>query len=201
MSICLPQRCLALANGLPPPGDPLFRDSPGWWVRLQSVGHKHRTCSHVLVPENLEIFRELFYAYMSTPAMPGPCECICFWGQQMKKTVDFLFPGKTLHEGTTKKIHKGSFAMTSPPFAVVLFIAPHPSTSRTASLGRLFLSRRLFLPQTSQRESRHKHRPGGAQEEIHGDFCHGGVGIGSGRSAAGCFLCRELLGRPTKLCS
>ena len=67
----------------------------------------------------------------------------------MKKTVNFLFPGNKLHEGNTKKIHKGSFAMNSPPFAVVLFTAPHPSTSGTASLGRLFLSRRLFLPQTS----------------------------------------------------
>ena len=67
----------------------------------------------------------------------------------MKKTVNFLFPGKKLHEDTTKKIHKGSFAMTSPPFAVVLFIAPHPSNSGTAFLGRLFLSGRLFLPQTS----------------------------------------------------
>ena len=149
MPICLPQQCLALVNALPPPGDPLFRESLGWWVRLQSVGHKHRTCSHVFVPENLERFRELFYAYMSTPAMPGPCKCIVFWGQQMKKTVNFLFAGKQLHGGTTKKIHKGSFAMTSPPFAVVLFIAPNPSTSGTASLGRLFLSRRLFLPQTS----------------------------------------------------
>ena len=74
MPICLPQQCLALVNGLPPPGDPLFRESPGWWVRLQSVGHKHRTCSHVFVPENLEDFRKLFYAYTSTPAMPGPCE-------------------------------------------------------------------------------------------------------------------------------
>ena len=73
MSICLPQQCLALVYGLPPPGDPLFRESPGWWVRLQSVGHRHRTCSHVFVPENFENFRKLFYAYMSTPAMPGPC--------------------------------------------------------------------------------------------------------------------------------
>ena len=74
MPICLPQQCVALANGLPPPGDPLFRESPGWWVRLQRVGHRHSTCSHVFVPENFENFRELFYAYMSTPAMPGPCE-------------------------------------------------------------------------------------------------------------------------------
>ena len=74
MPICLPQQCLALVNGLPPPGDPLFRQSPGWWVRLQSVGHRHSTCSHVSVPENFENFRKLFYAYMSTPAMPGPCE-------------------------------------------------------------------------------------------------------------------------------
>ena len=74
MSICLPKQCLALVNGLPPPGDPLFRESSGWWVRLQSVGHKHRTFSHVFVPEILEDFRKLFYAYMSTPAMPGPCE-------------------------------------------------------------------------------------------------------------------------------
>ena len=66
MPICLPQQCLALVNGLPPPGDPLFRESPGWWVRLHSVGHRHRTCSHVFVPENLEGFRKLFYAYMST---------------------------------------------------------------------------------------------------------------------------------------
>ena len=73
MPICLPQQCLALVYGLPPPGDPLFRESPGWWVRLQSVGHRHRTCSHVFVPENFENFRKLFYAYMSTPAMPGPC--------------------------------------------------------------------------------------------------------------------------------
>ena len=201
MPICLPQQCLALVNGLPPPGDPLFRESPGWWVRLQGVGHKHRTCSHVLVPENLEDIGELFYAYMSTPAMPGPCECIFFLGQQMKETVNFLFPGKALHEGTTKKIHKGSFAMTSPPFAVVLFIAPHPSTSATASLGRLFLSRRLFLPQTSAMSPVTSRSPGGAQQEIHGDFCHGGVGIGSGRSAAGCSFCRELVGRPTELCS
>ena len=78
----------------------------------------------------------------------------------MKKTVNFLFPGKKLHEGTTKKIYKGSFAMTSPPFAVVLFIAPHPSTSGTASLGRLFLSRRLSLPQTS---AMRQHRPQAAQ--------------------------------------
>ena len=42
MPICLPQQCLALGYGLPPPGDPLFRESPGWWVRLQSVGHRHR---------------------------------------------------------------------------------------------------------------------------------------------------------------
>ena len=74
MPVCLPQQCLALVNGLPPPGDPLFRESPGWWVRLQSVGHRHSTCSHVFVPENFENFRKLFYAYMSTPAMPGPCE-------------------------------------------------------------------------------------------------------------------------------
>ena len=74
MPICLPQQCLALVNGLPPPGDPLFRESPGWWVRLQSVGHRHSTCSHVFVHENFENFRKLFYAYMSTPAMPGPCE-------------------------------------------------------------------------------------------------------------------------------
>ena len=73
MPICLPQQCLALVYGLPPPGDPLFRESPGWWVRLQSVGHRHRTCSHVFVPENFENFRKLFYVYMSTPAMPGPC--------------------------------------------------------------------------------------------------------------------------------
>ena len=73
MSICLPQQCLALVYGLPPPGDPLFRESPGWWVRLQSVGHRHRTCSHVFVPENFENFRKLIYVYMSTPAMPGPC--------------------------------------------------------------------------------------------------------------------------------
>ena len=73
MSICLPQQCLALVYGLPPPGDPLFRESPGWWVRLQSVGHRYRTCSHCFVPENFENFRKLFYAYMSTPAMPGPC--------------------------------------------------------------------------------------------------------------------------------
>ena len=74
MPICLPQQCLALVNGLPPPGDPLFRESPGWWVRLQSVGHRHSTCSHVSVPENFENFEKLFYACMSTPAMPGPCE-------------------------------------------------------------------------------------------------------------------------------
>ena len=74
MPVCLPQQCLALVNGLPPPGDPLFRESPGWWVRLQSVGHRHSTCSHVFVPENFENFRKLFHAYMSTPAMPGPCE-------------------------------------------------------------------------------------------------------------------------------
>ena len=74
MPICLPKQCLALVNGLPPPGDPLFRESPGWWVRLQSVGHRHSTCSHISVPENFENFRKLFYAYMSTPAMPGPCE-------------------------------------------------------------------------------------------------------------------------------
>ena len=74
MPICLPQQCLALVNGLPPPGDPLFRESPGWWVRLQSVGHRHRMRSHVFVPETFENFRKLFYAYMSTPAMPGPCE-------------------------------------------------------------------------------------------------------------------------------
>ena len=74
MPICLPQQCLALVNGLPPPGDPLFRESPGWWVRLQSVGHRHRACSHVFVVKNFENFRKLFYAYMSTPAMPGPCE-------------------------------------------------------------------------------------------------------------------------------
>ena len=77
MPICLRQQCLALVNGLPPPGDPFFRESPGWWVRLQSVGHRHSTCSHVFVVENFENFcnfRKLFYAYMSTPAMPGPCE-------------------------------------------------------------------------------------------------------------------------------
>ena len=73
MSICLPQQSLALVFGLPPPGDPLSREGPGWWVRLQSLGHRHRTCSHVFVPENLENFRKLFYVYMSTPAMPGPC--------------------------------------------------------------------------------------------------------------------------------
>ena len=71
MPICVPQQCLALVYGLPAPGDPLFRESPGWWVRLQSVGHRHRTCSHVFVPENFENFRKLFYVYMSTPAMPG----------------------------------------------------------------------------------------------------------------------------------
>ena len=74
MPICLPQQRLALVNWLPPPGDPLLRESPGWRVRLQSVGHRHRTWSHVLVAENFKIFRKLFYAYMSTPAMPGPCE-------------------------------------------------------------------------------------------------------------------------------
>ena len=56
MPICLPKQFLALVYGLPPPGDPLFTESPGWWVRLQSVGHRHRTCSHVFVPENLEKF-------------------------------------------------------------------------------------------------------------------------------------------------
>ena len=74
MPICLPQQCLALVNGLPPPGDPLFRESPGWWVRLQSVGHRDRMCSHFFVVENFENFGKLFHAYMSTPAMPGPCE-------------------------------------------------------------------------------------------------------------------------------
>ena len=103
MSICLPQQCLALVNGLPPPGDPLFRESPGWWVRLRSVGHKHRTCSHVFVPENVENFEELLYVYMSTPAMPGSCECIFFWGQQMNKTVDFLFPGNDYTKVPQKK--------------------------------------------------------------------------------------------------
>ena len=73
MPICLPQQCLALVYGLPPPGDPLFRESPGWWVRLQSVGHRHRTCFQCFAPENFENFRKLFYAYMSTAAMPGPC--------------------------------------------------------------------------------------------------------------------------------
>ena len=58
----------------PTPWRSLFRESPGWWVRLQSVGHRHSTCSHVSVPENFENFRKLFYACMSTPAMPGPCE-------------------------------------------------------------------------------------------------------------------------------
>ena len=89
MSICLPQQCLALVYGLPPPGDPLFRESPGWWVRLQSVGHRHKTCSHVFVPESFEsiFFRNAWplcmgshpleipfqgESYMSTPAMPGP---------------------------------------------------------------------------------------------------------------------------------
>ena len=74
MPICLPQQRLAPVNGLPTPGDPLLRESPGWWVRLQSVGHRHRTCSLVLVAESLKNVRKLFHAYMSTPAMPGPCE-------------------------------------------------------------------------------------------------------------------------------
>ena len=73
MPICLPLQCLALVYGFPPPGDPLFKASPGWWVRLQSVGHRHRTCSHVFVSENFENFGKLFYAYVSTRAMPGPC--------------------------------------------------------------------------------------------------------------------------------
>ena len=30
MSIYLPQQCLALVCGLPPPEDPLFRESLGW---------------------------------------------------------------------------------------------------------------------------------------------------------------------------
>ena len=107
MPICLPQQCLTLVNGLPPPGNPLFRESPGLWVRLRSVGHKHRTCSHVFVPENLENFEELFYAYMSTPAMPGPCESIFFSRQQMKKTVNFQVPGKNYTKVPQKKFTKG----------------------------------------------------------------------------------------------
>ena len=43
MPICLPEQCLALVYGLLPRGHPLFRKSPGWWVRLQSVGHRHKT--------------------------------------------------------------------------------------------------------------------------------------------------------------
>ena len=57
MPICLPQQCLALVYGLPAPGYPLFRESSGWWVRLQSVGHRHRMCSYGFVPENFESFR------------------------------------------------------------------------------------------------------------------------------------------------
>jgi hypothetical protein len=68
---------------------------------------------------------------MSTPAMPGPCECIFFWGQQMKKTVNFLFPGKKLHEGTTKKIHKGSFASPMPPESAEIM---HPAFSIAPAL-------------------------------------------------------------------
>ena len=48
MPICLPPQCLALVYGLAPPGDPLFRESPGWWVRLRSVGRKHKVCCDTL---------------------------------------------------------------------------------------------------------------------------------------------------------
>ena len=73
MPVCSSQTYLAFLYGLPPPGDPLFREIRGWWVRLQSVGHRHRTCSHVFVPEIFQNFTKLFYVYMPTPAMLGPC--------------------------------------------------------------------------------------------------------------------------------
>ena len=47
---CLPQQCLAFVYGLSSPGDPLFRDSPDWWVTLQSVGHRPKMCFHVFDP-------------------------------------------------------------------------------------------------------------------------------------------------------
>ena len=76
----------------------------------------------------------------------------------MKKTVNFLFPEKKITRRynffCTRVYHKKNSQRfirydPPPPFAVVLFIAPHPSTSGRASLGRLFLSRTMFLPQTS----------------------------------------------------
>ena len=72
MPICLPQQCLALVNGLPPPGDPLFRESPGWWVRPQSVGHRHRMRFHVFVPENFEIFQEIVLCLYVYPSNAWP---------------------------------------------------------------------------------------------------------------------------------
>ena len=74
MPICLPQQCLALVNGLHPLEIPCSGRVQGGGSGLQSVGHRHSTCSHVFVPYNFENFRKLFHAYMSTPAMPGPCE-------------------------------------------------------------------------------------------------------------------------------
>ena len=72
MPMCLPQQCLALVNGLRPPGDPLFRESPGWWVRLQSVGHRHQMRSHVFVPENFEIFQEIVLCLYVYPSNAWP---------------------------------------------------------------------------------------------------------------------------------
>ena len=48
MRVCLPQHCLPIVYVLRLPGDPLLRGGLGWWVKLQSVGHKHRTCSQTL---------------------------------------------------------------------------------------------------------------------------------------------------------
>ena len=73
MPICLPQQCLAFVSGLSPREDPWFRESLGCWVRLQSVGHSPRTCSHVFVLSKFENFKKLFYAYMFTQAIPGLC--------------------------------------------------------------------------------------------------------------------------------
>ena len=68
MPICLPQQCLALVYGLPPPGDPLFRESPGWWVRLQSVGNQqtHRRSSISNPPSKIG---ELKLTVPSTPRL------------------------------------------------------------------------------------------------------------------------------------
>ena len=96
MPICLPQQCLALVYGLPPPRDPLFRESPGWWVMLQGVGHRHRACPATLhvtffVPEGIflsflcSFFLSFFGPLQGTIFVPQSVSFVLFF-------VLFLLP-------------------------------------------------------------------------------------------------------------